>query len=193
MTAPRDAEAIAMVEQLRREIVMLGCYCVKPNTGICAETCRAKSLKETIERFIERDTEALEDDGEPEMNAAECAEFLRTFAIYLVDHRKDPREQAEAFAKNLNRAAAFIERAPVIAPARTEMDFAWVIEGSWSPVSDPAYWAGSSMWVRDHLKAIRFARKEDADNAAMMMCAGVNVRICEHGWSRLTPDDRERG
>src|SRR5947209_4018030 len=38
----------------------------------------------------------------------------------------------------------------------------WVIELAASEPCSPQYWAGSSLWVPEHLKAIRFSRKQDA-------------------------------
>lgn len=56
----------------------------------------------------------------------------------------------------------------------------WVIEGAWSPFYRPEYWAGSSIWSADAYKALRFATRESAQQAAGLMCAGVNVRIACH-------------
>lgn len=63
-------------------------------------------------------------------------------------------------------------------------EYAWVIEGAWSHVQSPDYWAGSSAWSQDHNRALRFARKQDAEQAAAMMLDGIRVRICEHVWTR---------
>lgn len=60
----------------------------------------------------------------------------------------------------------------------------WVIEGAWSHVQTPDYWVGSSAWSPDHNRALRFARKQDAEQAASMMLDGLRVRICEHAWAR---------
>lgn len=60
----------------------------------------------------------------------------------------------------------------------------WVIEGAWSEVSAPSYWCGSSAWSDDHMRALRFARKEDAEQAAFFMLDGMNIRIAEHIWTR---------
>lgn len=60
--------------------------------------------------------------------------------------------------------------------------FGWVVEGAWSPVSNPEYWNGSSLWSTDPYKALRFVGRRDAEQAAGLMCAGMNIRICEHGW-----------
>ena len=67
--------------------------------------------------------------------------------------------------------------------------FAWVIELAESPVSSPQYWAGSSLWTGDNGLAIRFARKQDAQQAAQMMLDGVHIRICEHGWDNCPWSD----
>lgn len=61
----------------------------------------------------------------------------------------------------------------------------WVIEGAWSSPGVPEYWCGSSLWSADHMSALRFAREIDAQRAAEMMHAGMNVRITEHMWSAL--------
>lgn len=68
----------------------------------------------------------------------------------------------------------------------------WVIEGAWSPTDQPEYWVGSSTWSTDPYKALRFANQQSAQQAADLMCDGLNVRICEHEWacSTLTKDDK---
>jgi len=62
----------------------------------------------------------------------------------------------------------------------------WVIEGAWSDPAAPQYWAGSSLWMSDHMCAIRFAREHDAKQAASAMLDGMNIRICQHIWSDET-------
>lgn len=64
------------------------------------------------------------------------------------------------------------------------VNYGWVIEGAWSHIQTPDYWVGSSAWSQDHDRALRFARKQDAEQAAAMMLDGIRVRICEHGWTR---------
>ena len=66
----------------------------------------------------------------------------------------------------------------------TTENFGWVIEGAWSETSRPDYWVGSSRWSTDHTKALRFARKLDAERAASLMLDGVRVRISEHVWTQ---------
>jgi hypothetical protein len=63
-----------------------------------------------------------------------------------------------------------------------ELSYAWVVEGGWSETCQPDYWAGASTWSGDHLNALRFSRKEDAQQAADLMLSGMNIRICEHAW-----------
>lgn len=60
--------------------------------------------------------------------------------------------------------------------------FGWVIEGAWSSVATPDYWVGASTWSPDHMTALRFARSQDAQQAADLMLSGVNVRVCYHIW-----------
>lgn len=65
---------------------------------------------------------------------------------------------------------------------------AWLIELEVSSPATPQYWIGSSAWSSDNQEAIRFARKVDAERAAMMMLDGINIRICEHIWDQdMTP------
>ena len=76
----------------------------------------------------------------------------------------------------------------LLAAALTAKDAAdesgWVIEGAWSDTSAPSYWCGSSAWSEDHMRALRFAREDDARQAAFFMLDGMNIRIAEHGWSK---------
>lgn len=57
---------------------------------------------------------------------------------------------------------------------------AWVIEGMWSSAAYPEYWVGSSAWSSDPYKALRFASKESAQQAADMMLVGINHRVACH-------------
>lgn len=66
-------------------------------------------------------------------------------------------------------------------------EFAWVIEqGSGS---DLRYYAPTAPgeWSKDHLKACRFARKEDAEAIQFRHVTHCDrpvddTRVCEHGW-----------
>ena len=64
-------------------------------------------------------------------------------------------------------------------------EYGWVIEGGWTSTDKPEYWVGSSAWSDNHLRALRFSRRQDAQQAADLMLSGVNVRICEHAWPAL--------
>ncbi len=68
----------------------------------------------------------------------------------------------------------------------------WVIEHGESETFKPLYWRGDNHesrpegddnifnpWSYDHLQAVRFARKEDAEKVKFLS----EVRICEHAWS----------
>lgn len=60
---------------------------------------------------------------------------------------------------------------------------AWLIERASSDPSAPQYFAGYKhgqflTWTYNHLKAVRFSRKEDAEQ----MDLGEEVRVCEHAW-----------
>lgn len=63
----------------------------------------------------------------------------------------------------------------------------WLIEAAESEACEPLYWAGSfgderDRWTKDHLVAVRFCRRVDAERVAAGVLDGYQVRICEHGW-----------
>lgn len=73
-------------------------------------------------------------------------------------------------------------------PSET-MDFAWVVE---KPTPQgPVYFTGRNhpalQWSKagDHMAAIRYARKEDAEIAARIVHG--EHRVCEHGWENPAP------
>lgn len=57
----------------------------------------------------------------------------------------------------------------------------WVIERADSDASRPLYFAGKN-WEYDNLKAIRFARREDAQAMSSYMFPGEPHRIADHMW-----------
>ena len=68
-------------------------------------------------------------------------------------------------------------------------EFGWVMEHKDSEPSVPSYFDAAPWsldrpypWTNDNLKAIRFARKEDAQKMATYLKLDHVVRICEHGW-----------
>lgn len=84
--------------------------------------------------------------------------------------------------------SALVELRSLRSAHAERVEHGWVIEGAWSDPASPQYWAGSSLWVSDHMCAIRFAREHDARQAASAMLDGMNIRICEHVWMpRPTP------
>lgn len=66
-------------------------------------------------------------------------------------------------------------------PKKPPPEFAWVIERGDSQPSAPTYWSGPDQWSQDHLDAVRFSRKQDAERVACRLGQGYH-RIAEHGW-----------
>ncbi len=66
-------------------------------------------------------------------------------------------------------------------------EYGWVIEHQRSEPCAPEYWSGDYDWSPDHMKAIRFARKIDAERVRSTLqmedCDPDLHRVCEHGWS----------
>ena len=85
------------------------------------------------------------------------------------------------------RVGAILGDEVIRAALPAEAEFAWVIEkGSGS---DLMYYAPTAPgeWVHDHLKACRFARKQDAEAIQFRHVQRVHLpvydtRVCEHGW-----------
>lgn len=67
-------------------------------------------------------------------------------------------------------------------------EFGWVVEHRRSQVCEPEYWAGNG-WSKDHLHAIRYARRVDAERSRDgfdeddPLPAEQPHRVCEHIWS----------
>jgi hypothetical protein len=84
--------------------------------------------------------------------------------------------------------AALRSASPVAAP---DNEFAWLIDDT--RVADgPVYYGGvgeiDGTWTRDHMKAVRYVRKEDAYRALIGLPNGWHLIGCvvEHGWARAT-------
>lgn len=60
---------------------------------------------------------------------------------------------------------------------KSQNETGWVVEVGSSDTSHPTYLAGPHRYTTDHLKAVRFARKEDAEKFALK-----TDRVCEHAW-----------
>ena len=87
---------------------------------------------------------------------------------------------------SLNDACRRIEILEEALEQKTE--FAWLIErGSGADLS---YYAPTAPgeWTKDHLKACRFARRQDAEAVQFRHVqhgplSEDDTRVCEHGWS----------
>ena len=64
----------------------------------------------------------------------------------------------------------------------------WVIEREDSEPSRPMYYAGKE-WDHDNLKAVRFARREDAQTMCRYMFPGEPHRIADHMWCDYGDDE----
>lgn len=69
------------------------------------------------------------------------------------------------------------------------MESGWVIERGDSSPAEPKYWAAGNQdasrfvaWTSNHMEAIRFARRDDAEKVHKRMMRDIAVRICEHQW-----------
>lgn len=69
------------------------------------------------------------------------------------------------------------------------IELGWVIEHGDSDAATPRYWAAGqhdpsrpSAWTENHIEAIRFARKDDAEKVARRSMKGIPVRIAQHEW-----------
>lgn len=121
----------------------------------------AKALEERVLRFLDRLAASGRADG-------------RWFSIGRTDIEKG--------FMAVNRSV--FQPGRVNLPESAAAETAWLIEDGASEPSSPAYFAGVGRWTRDHLKAVRFSRKQDAQ--ALVDAGGLgpgDFRICEHAWS----------
>lgn len=68
-----------------------------------------------------------------------------------------------------------------LSPPGSNEETGWVIERADSEPSRPMYYAGKD-WSYDNLKAVRFARKQDAEAMCRYMFPGEPHRIADHMW-----------
>lgn len=89
----------------------------------------------------------------------------------------------ERMPNDLFRAANIMGRLcdALKSPSKDEAEIGWVIEREDSDPSRPMYYAGKD-WSYDNLKAVRFARKEDAETMSSYMFPGEPHRIADHMW-----------
>lgn len=73
----------------------------------------------------------------------------------------------------------------------------WVIERGDSSPAKPKYWAAgqreaerTSAWTSNHMEAIRFARKTDAEKTATRLFPNIGIRIAEHEWETSGAEPR---
>lgn len=91
-------------------------------------------------------------------------------------------DRAFALGQRQSAQPGYVERVEA-----KSMEYGWVIEHHRSPVHSPEYWVGNG-WDRDHLRAIRFARKDDAQRSLDGFDEDDPLpgeqphRIAEHGW-----------
>lgn len=114
------------------------------------------------------------------LTAVPVAEIIRSLEGEAANTDTDPRWLA---AKCLREIAGWESRQVFcrVPPEATGIyESAWVIEGSWSSTACPEYWVGSSAWSSDPYKALRFASKQSAQQAADMMLVGINHRVACH-------------
>lgn len=85
---------------------------------------------------------------------------------------------------HLARETARADAAEKEAKALREVETGWLIERGDSEVCAPLYWGGVHGWTTDNLKAIRYARREDAQAEAdwSESEATYKARIAEHQW-----------
>lgn len=57
----------------------------------------------------------------------------------------------------------------------------WVIECGGGDALPLYYWAGLNRWSPDHLAAVRFARRVDAERV-LSGIVGLPARVLEHEW-----------
>lgn len=83
-------------------------------------------------------------------------------------------------------AACAADRLAALPTPKPAPEYGWVVERGDSETFAPLYWSGHYTWESDNLKAIRFARKEDAAVIAEIETShsedDMQHRVCEHGW-----------
>lgn len=125
------------------------------------------------------------------VNAMKKAEegILRALDLLADDQDVDKRWLAIG-RTSIEQGFMAINRS-IFRPARLELEElkvegGWLIEDAESPASAPRYFTGKiggPVFQPDHLAAMRFARKEDAEAFALMSSGTLDgVRIAFHEW-----------
>jgi hypothetical protein len=78
---------------------------------------------------------------------------------------------------------------PLTNPETSGGETGWLIERGDSDPAKPWYWAAgqrdaerSSAWTQNHMQAIRFARKDDAEKVQRRLFKDIAVRVAAHEW-----------
>lgn len=108
-----------------------------------------------------------------ESDAGKLAEAVLARYVATMPYEEAIKDCAKPITAALLKAAS----------VKAQDETGWLIELAASPPSEPKYWQNGSLWTGDNIKAIRFARKEDAERIAALMLDGMNIRICEHIWT----------
>jgi hypothetical protein len=87
----------------------------------------------------------------------------------------------ERMPDDLLKACSVISRLCDAIEVREGEETGWVIERADSEPSRPMYYAGFD-WSYDNLKAMRFARRQDAELMSRYMFPGEPHRIADHMW-----------
>jgi hypothetical protein len=79
----------------------------------------------------------------------------------------------------------------VVVPRKaSERELGWLVEDVWSDGAI-VWWCGDRRFSSNHLEAIRFARREDAEAVIRHIATNGNLKAVEHMW--LTPDTPQKG
>src|SRR5579859_2376491 len=114
---------------------------------------------------------------------SELIEEARQVAMLIcpIPSQLEDGDVVERMPDDLLRAANIIGRLCDAIKIRDEQETGWVIEQEDSDPSRPMYYAGFD-WSYDNLKAMRFARKEDAQTMCRYMFPGEPHRVADHMW-----------
>ena len=134
-------------------------------------------------------TETLTTNFVPSLRKAAVCVYIATessVADDIAEHLNKAADEIDRLTERLAGAYASVNLLTEMLEAKAPQeatgiyDSAWVIEGMWSSTAYPEYWVGSSAWSSDPYKALRFASKQSAQQAADMMLEGINHRVACH-------------
>jgi hypothetical protein len=120
------------------------------------------------------------------MNSSELIEEARRIGMLIcpILSQLEDGDVVERMPNDLLQACSVISRLCDAIEVREGEETGWVIEHGRSDPSRPEYWAATG-FDHDNLKAIRFARKEDAERVANCLGGGWPEgyhRIADHMW-----------